>query len=72
MIGQSSKCSDMIGQSSKCSDMIGQSLWRRPCQQLGFKVGVEHETVVLSKGKDGSDEYKAGLLGWHSSNGFRV
>jgi|Transcript_6566 hypothetical protein len=28
-------------------------------RQLGFKVGKEHETVVLSKGKDGKDVYKA-------------
>ena len=28
-------------------------------KQLGFKVGKEHETVVLSKGKDGKDVYKA-------------
>ena len=27
-------------------------------RQLGFKVGKEHETVVLTKGKDGKDEYK--------------
>ena len=27
-------------------------------RQLGFKVGKEHETVVLTKGKDGKDSYK--------------
>ena len=27
-------------------------------KQLGFKVGKEHETVVLSKGRDGKDAYK--------------
>ena len=27
-------------------------------RQLGFKVGAEHETVVLSKGKGGEDVYK--------------
>lgn len=27
-------------------------------KQLGFSVGKEHETVVLTKGKDGSDVYK--------------
>lgn len=27
-------------------------------KQLGIKVGKEHETVVLTKGKDGSDQYK--------------
>ena len=30
-------------------------------KQLGFKVGKEHETVVLTRGKDGKDEYKARL-----------
>ena len=30
-------------------------------KQLGFKVGKEHETVVLTRGKDGRDEYKARL-----------
>mmetsp|Transcript_16650 Transcript_16650/g.26808 ORF Transcript_16650/g.26808 Transcript_16650/m.26808 type:complete len:91 (+) Transcript_16650:272-544(+) len=28
-------------------------------KQLGFKVGVEHETVVLRRSRDGTDEYKA-------------
>ena len=28
-------------------------------KQLGFKVGKEHETVVLSKGRDGADAYEA-------------
>ena len=27
-------------------------------KQLGLKVGKEHETVVLTKGKDGRDVYK--------------
>lgn len=26
-------------------------------KQLGFKVGKEHETVVLTKGRDGQDRY---------------
>ena len=30
-------------------------------KQLGIKVGKEHETVVLTKGKDGSDQYKVSL-----------
>ena len=28
-------------------------------KQLGFKVGVEHETVVLTRGKDGSDQVRS-------------
>ena len=27
-------------------------------KQLGYKVGKDHETVVLTRGKDGSDVYK--------------
>ncbi len=30
-------------------------------KQLGIKVGKEHETVVLTKGKDGKDQYKVSL-----------
>mmetsp|Transcript_6643 Transcript_6643/g.27621 ORF Transcript_6643/g.27621 Transcript_6643/m.27621 type:complete len:91 (-) Transcript_6643:211-483(-) len=50
------------GKLSKVTFKYGFPQYAKPAaaasKQLGFKVGKEHETVVLTRGKDGRDEYK--------------
>ena len=50
------------GKLSKVTFKYGFPQYAKPAaaasKQLGFKVGKEHETVVLTRGKDGKDEYK--------------
>ena len=53
------------GKLSKVTFKYGFPQYNKPAaaasKQLGIKVGKEHETVVLTKGKDGSDQYKVSL-----------
>jgi hypothetical protein len=50
-----------LGKLKKVTFKYGFPQYAKPAaaasKQLGFKVGVEHETVVLTRGKDGSDRY---------------
>ena len=53
------------GKLSKVTFKYGFPQYNKPAaaasKQLGIKVGKEHETVVLTKGKDGKDQYKVSL-----------
>ena len=64
-LSDSTRAEFKAGKLSKVTFKYGFPQYAKPAaaasKQLGFKVGKEHETVVLTRGKDGKDEYKARL-----------
>ena len=64
-LSDSTRAEFKAGKLSKVTFKYGFPQYAKPAaaasKQLGFKVGKEHETVVLTRGKDGRDEYKARL-----------
>ena len=61
-LSDSTRAEFKAGKLSKVTFKYGFPQYAKPAaaasKQLGFKVGKEHETVVLTPGKDGKDEYK--------------
>ena len=64
-LSDSTRAEFKAGKLSKVTFKYGFPQYAKPAaaasKQLGFKVGKEHETVVLTRSKDGKDEYKARL-----------